>query len=122
MNENFHEEMSRLADQYNAAMKAIEEDQEAFWNSLSKEDQLKAFCAVSRRIFDGELKAKGSYRRVLYDVFGFGPEAYAQAQHAGYLAIHNSIFDEGYDRRLLEAFCRRFDIPFADKKILEFNS
>ena len=110
-----------ISDQYNKAMKAIEEEQEAFWNSLSKEDQLKAFCAVSRRIFDGELKAKGSYRRVLYHTFGFGPEAYAQAQEAGYLAIHNSIFDEGYDRRLLEAFCRKFNITDADQKITEFQ-
>jgi hypothetical protein len=76
------------------AMDLIEKDSEAFWNSLSKDDQLKAFCAVSRRIHQGEIVDKGSYRHVLYGVFGFGPEAYAPAQCAGYLDIHNAIVTE----------------------------
>lgn len=64
---------------------------EAFWNSLTKEQQLQAFCAVSRRIRKGEIERQGSYRYVLYQVFGFGPEAYAPAMYAGYMDIHNAI-------------------------------
>jgi len=109
-----------ISNTYVSAMKEIEQDQEAFWNSLSKEDQLKAFCAVSRRIFEGEIKNKGTYRHVLYQVFGFGAEAYAQAQEAGYLAIHNSIVDETYDRGLLEAFCVKYSIEDSEQKILNF--
>lgn len=114
------EKSQEFSDIFNAAMKALEEDQEKFWNGLSKEDQLKAFCAVSRRIFDGELKQKGTYRYVLYQVFGFGPEAYAQAQEAGYLALHNAIVDEYYDRRIIEAFCKKNDIPDWEKKYHDF--
>lgn len=110
----------KLSNTYISVMKEIEQDQEAFWNSLSKEDQLKAFCAVSRRIWEGEIKVKGSYRYVLYNVFGFGPEAYIQAQEAGYLAIHNAIVDENYDRRLLEAFCKKYSIDNAEEKIVNF--
>jgi hypothetical protein len=80
------------------AMKATEDQQETFWNSLSKEDQIKCFCAVSRRIYKGEIEDRGTYRYVLYDVFHFGPEAYVQAQDAGYLAIHNTLWD-GQDSR-----------------------
>ena len=87
-------DLQEMSNHFNDVMKKIEEDQEKFWSSLSKEDQLKAFCAVSRRIFKGEIEEKGTYRYVLYDVFGFGPDAYAQAQVAGYLAIHNSIMSE----------------------------
>lgn len=76
---------------FREAMDLIEQDSEDYWNSLSKDDQLKVFCAVSRRIHQGELVDKGSYRHVLYGVFGFGPEAYASAQCAGYLDIHNAI-------------------------------
>lgn len=79
-------------------MKATEDQQEQFWNSLSKEDQIKCFCAVSRRIYKGEIEDRGTYRYVLYEVFHFGPEAYVQAQDAGYLAIHNTIWD-GQDSR-----------------------
>ena len=85
------EEFSKI---FREAMDLIEQDSEAFWNSLSKDDQLKAFCAVSRRIHRGEIVDKGSYRHVLYGVFGFGPEAYAPAQSAGYLDIHNAIVTE----------------------------
>ena len=76
---------------FREAMDLIEQDSEDYWNSLSKDDQLKAFCAVSRRIHKGEIVDQGSYRHVLYGVFGFGPEAYAPAQAAGYLDIHNAI-------------------------------
>ena len=109
-----------MSDTYKSVMKEIENDQEQFWNSLSKEDQLKVFCAVSRRIFEGELKDKGSYRHILYQVFGFGAEAYIQALEAGYLAIHNSIVDETYDRKLLEAFCKKYSIEDSEQKILNF--
>lgn len=90
------EEYREASDAFDAAMRRSEQEQEAFWNSLSKEDQLKAFCAVMRRIRQGDLRDRGSYRYVLYTVFGFGPEAYIPAQDAGYMAIHNSlaVFDE----------------------------
>ena len=85
---------------YMEAMKEIEKEQEAYWNSLSKDDQLKAFCAVSRRILQAELIDKGSYRHALYGVFGFGPESYTQGMECGYMAIHNGIMDEVHDERL----------------------
>ena len=88
------DESKEFAEAFNSAMKKIEENQEKFWSSLSKEDQLKVFCCVMRRLFDGEIKNPRSYRGVLYDVFGFSPEAYAQAQCAGFLAIHNSIMTD----------------------------
>jgi hypothetical protein len=79
---------------YMEAMKEIEKEQEAYWNSLSKDDQLKAFCAVVRRIVQGELHDKGSYRWVLYDVFGFGPESYTQGMECGFMALHNAIIPD----------------------------
>lgn len=91
---------------FNEAMNKMEVKQEEYWNSLTKEQQLDAFCAVVRRIYRGEIEENGSYRYVLYNVFGFGPEAYAPAQMAGYLAIHNQIFGEDHETRLLEQFCK----------------
>ena len=69
----------------------MEDEQEQYWNSLSKEQQLNAFCAVVRRIYKGELEDNGTYRYILYNIFGFGPEAYVQAQIAGFLSLHNAI-------------------------------
>lgn len=114
------QELQDLSNLFTEAMDRIKEDEEAYWNSLSKEDQLKAFCAVARRIHQAELIDKGSYRHALYGVFGFGPESYAPAQMAGYLDIHNSIFDHDHESRLLKAFCVKYNIEDADNKITEF--
>ena len=121
MNEDLLESLTKASEAFQEVMKYIENDQEEFWNSLSKDDQLKAFCAVVRRIHKGEVVDKGSYRYVLYQVFGFDAEAYAQAQDAGYLDIHNSIMAEDHDQRLLDAFCTKYGIEDAQKKIREFR-
>ena len=105
------QEMSEISQRFEAAMKAEEEHQEQYWNSLSKEQQLMVFCAISRRIFDGEIKQGGSYRYVLYDVFGFGPEAYVPAQCAGYLSIHNAIYTSEQEHKLLEHFATVNGLP-----------
>lgn len=71
--------------------KQTEADMDEWWNGLSKDDQMKAFYSVVKRIVDGELTQKGSYRYVLYDVFGFDAEAYGLGMMCGYMALHNSI-------------------------------
>ena len=64
---------------------------EDFWNSLSNDDRLKAFYEVCKRIHEGDLVRRGSYRYVLYQIFGFGPDAYFAGLECGYIDIHNSI-------------------------------
>ena len=98
------QELSEISDRFQAAMKAEEEHQEQYWNSLTKEQQLMVFCAISRRIYDGEIKQGGTYRYVLYNVFGFGSEAYVPAQCAGYMEIHNAIFTGKDEEVLLKEF------------------
>ena len=71
----------------------LEEDHDKVWNGLSKDDQLKAFCSVMRRLYKAEIEQNSTYRHTLYDVFGFGHESYVQAQVSGFLAIHNAIWD-----------------------------
>lgn len=112
--------LAQASEVFMEAMKEIEADEEAYWNSLSKEDQLKCFCAVSRRIHRGEIVDKGTYRWVLYDVFGFGPEAYASAQMAGYLAIHNAIYDSDHEGRVLEKFAKHLGVENPEKAVSEF--
>ena len=118
--DNILKSLDEISRDFNEVMKRIENEQEAYWNSLSKEEQLKAFCAVVRRFYQAEIVDQGTYRHALYGVFGFGPESYGQAQIAGYLTIHNSIMAEDHDQRLLQAFCEKNNIEDAEKKIQEF--
>jgi hypothetical protein len=113
-------ELSELSEVFNKAMKAIEEEEEAWWENLSEEEQLKALCCVSRRIYKGEIEDGRSYRGVLYDTFGFGPEAYGRAQLAGYLSIHNAIFTAREEEENLRKFCEINGIENADEAISKY--
>ena len=95
------EEISRIFNQ------AIDEDKKRYnekWEALSDEDQIDYFCAIVERIHEGDVVQKRSYRGVLYDVFGWGPEAYMAAQCAGYLDIHNMIYDANQIQDILKKF------------------
>ena len=107
--------------EFNRIFKEIESEQEQYWNSLTKEQQLKCFCAVARRIYEGDIEKQGSYRYVLYQVFDFGPEAYAQAQMAGYLAIHNAIFTQSQEEQLLEKFAEFCGVENVKQKVALWN-
>ena len=106
MDDEIAKSLEETSNAFNQVCEEWEKEQEEYWNSLTKEEQLKVFCAVSRRIYKGEILEKGSYRYVLYNIFGFGSEAYAPAQVAGYLSIHNAIFDAEHERDLLIAFAK----------------
>lgn len=114
------EKIKELSVDFNATMKEVENEEETYWNSLTKEQQLCAFNSVCRRIVKGELEDKGTYRYVLYSVFGFGPESYARAQMAGYLEIHNSIFTSENEEKLLAAFAKSLGVEDTETKAKNF--
>lgn len=91
MSDDFLNSLEKLSSLFREAMEESEKESETFWTSLTHDQQLQAFCAVVRRIYQGEVVDKGSYRHVLYTTFNFGQEAYALAQYAGYLTIHNAL-------------------------------
>ena len=99
--------LEELGTLFRESMATYENESEAFWNSLSEDERLKVFCAVSRRIHRGEIEDRGSFRYVLYNVFGFGPEAYMVAQDAGFLSIHNVIFDGERIGEIIKEFCEK---------------
>jgi hypothetical protein len=88
-----------VSDYIQESMGEFRKDANSFWDGLSYKDKLKAFFAVCERIHKGDLKDRGSYRHVLYQVFGFDMDAYTLGIECGYLDIHNSIVTEE-DRKL----------------------
>jgi hypothetical protein len=50
-----------------------------------------AFSSVVKRIVKGDIKDSGTYRYVLYDVFGFDVDSYIVGMECGYMNLHNSI-------------------------------
>ena len=91
MDKNLTDALEELREVYKDIVDQYEDDCEKFWWGLSKEDQMKAFYSIVKRIVKGELEDNGSYRHVLYNVFGWGPEAYAIGMECGYMELHNAI-------------------------------
>lgn len=74
--------------------KQYETEVDALWESTPYEDKLKYFYAIVKRIHKAEILDQGTYRYALYEVFGFGPEAYGLGMDCGFMCLHNSIFPE----------------------------
>lgn len=86
------EDGKSIADCLEESKQAFANRADAFWDGLSYDDRLKAFYSVCKRIHKGDLIDRGSYRYVLYHVFGFDYDAYSIGMDCGYMDIHNSIY------------------------------
>ena len=80
-----------IAKQYHESSLQYGSECHDYWNSLTYEDKLKAFSSVVKRIVKGDIEDKGTYRYVLYDVFGFEIDSYLVGMECGYLTLHNYI-------------------------------
>lgn len=91
VSKSLSEILSEVAEITKEIAAEYEKSSDEFWNSLSKEDQMKAFYSVVSRIYKGDVQESRSFRGVLYDVFEFGPEAYTIGMESGYMTIHNML-------------------------------
>ena len=85
--------LAELGQEMRNARKLYEHDNDTWWDGLTEKEREDAFYAVCKRIHKGDLKLNGTYRYVLYDVFGFDPGMYGAGMDCGYMAIHNAIAD-----------------------------
>ena len=78
---------------YQQAVEEYNQKMTSWWENLPSEEQQWAFYNVCRLIYKGDVEDKRSYRGVLYDTFGWGPEAYVIGMEARYMEIHNLLGD-----------------------------
>lgn len=97
---NLFDALSNASREWEEAAKEYEVKNDAWWNSLTETEREDAFYAVVKRIYQGEIKERGSYRYVLYNVFGFGPGMYVQGMECGYMELHNAIYTHEEIREL----------------------
>ena len=86
------DELAALGQEVQKFKKEYEAKNDAWWNGLTEKEREDAFYAVCKRIHKGDIIDQGTYRYVLYDVFGFGPGMYEAGMDCGYMDIHNSIW------------------------------
>ena len=80
--------------------KEYDDEADQLWNSLSQDDKQRAFYSVVKRLVKGELLDRGTYRYVLYNVFGFDSDSYFMGMNCGYMELHNSIYTQEEMREL----------------------
>ena len=102
------QKLSDIGQEMEKHRKQYEADNDAWWNSLSETEREDAFYAVCKRLRQGELKDRGSYRYVMYNVFGFDPGMYARGMDCGFMALHNAIGD-GEDYQAMRGV-NRFEV------------
>jgi hypothetical protein len=83
--------ISELGQDMQKEQDSYEAENDAWWNGLTLQEREDAFYAVVKRIYKGEIIDKGTYRYILYDVFGFDGSMYMRGMDCGYMTLHNAI-------------------------------
>lgn len=107
------EELSRIMQEEHIKTENLVE---AKWNALSPQDQQDYFYAVVKRIHKGDVVDGGSYRYVLYDVFGWGPESYGMGMECNYLDLHNQIWNGDRMNNLMVDMANQFNLDPQELK------
>ena len=80
-----------------ATLEEFRELSDQFWAQLTADQKELAIYNVVKLIVDGELKDKGTFRHVIYNVFGLSPSSHVTMIDCGYMQLHNRIFPEDED-------------------------
>lgn len=73
------------------ALEQYKQKAKEYFDSLEIDNKLLLFFHITNTIFENYFKHNSSYRGLLYDKFGFGPEAYSLGMDSGMFALHNAI-------------------------------
>jgi hypothetical protein len=93
-------ELSELGQLFEEIERDYDNDADTWWDALTEDERQLAFYSVVKRLVKGELRDRGTYRYVLYDVFGFDASSYMMGMNCGYMELHNSIYTREEMREL----------------------
>ena len=93
-------ELSELGQLFEEIERDYDNEADTWWDGLTEDERQLAFYSVVKRLVKGELRDRGTYRYVLYDVFGFDASSYMMGMNCGYMELHNSIYTREEMREL----------------------
>jgi hypothetical protein len=112
-------ELTELSQLFEEIERNYDEDANSWWDKLSEDEQQLAFYSVVKRLVKGELRDRGSYRYVLYDVFGFDASSYVMGMNCGYMELHNSIYTHEEMRELRDRELAASGIKVITSKVVK---
>jgi hypothetical protein len=122
MSEDREKAMIELAEAqkiFDEIEKEYDDEADRLWNSFSQEDQQRLFYSVIKRLVKGELRDHGTYRYILYDVFGFDSSSYFMGMNCGYMELHNSIYTHEEMRELRDRELAASGIKVITSKVVK---
>ena len=118
-----HIELLQIEEQ---AREQYEQKAKEYFDSLEIDNQLLLFFYITNVIFENYFKDNGSYRGLLYNKFGFGPEAYSLGMDSGMFALHNAITTPQENEERFQALMKFLDLDLSKEQMVSarnyFNS
>lgn len=100
-------ELSEFGELFEEIQRDYDKRTDEWWESLPEDQRQDAFYSVVKRLVKGELRDRGTYRYVLYDVFGFDAGSYIMGMNCGYMELHNSIVPQSELSEMQQALRER---------------
>jgi len=113
------------SDEFNELLKIEQQVKEQYslkakeyFDSLETDNQLMMFFYITNLIFKNYFEDRGSYRGLLYDKFGFGPEAYSLGLDSGMFAVHNSISTPNEEEERFNALVKFLKLELSKEDLM----
>ena len=88
-----------------------------YFESLETDIQFLLFFHITNTIYENYFNDNGSYRGLLYDKFGFGPESYGLGLDSGMFSLHNAISTPEESQQRFEALMKYLDLNLSPQQI-----
>ena len=100
------------------ATQEYQERAKEYFKSLDTDNQLLLFFHITNMIYQNYFISSGSYRALLYDRFGFGPESYTIGMDSGMFTVHNSISTPKENEERFEALMKFLNLDLTKEQII----
>ena len=114
-NSDEHKELLKIQEE---ALEQYEQKAKEYFQSLDVDNQHLLFFHVTNVIFENYFKDNGSYRGLLYDKFGFGPEAYSLGLDSGMFALHNAISTPKENEERFDALMKFLKLELSKEDLI----
>jgi hypothetical protein len=104
------------------ATQEYQERAKEYFKSLDTDNQLLLFFHITNMIYQNYFIGSGSYRALLYDRFGFGPESYTIGMDSGMFTLHNSISTPKENEERFEALMKFLNLDLTKEQMISANN
>jgi len=114
-NSDEHKELLKIQEE---ALEQYEQKAKEYFQSLDVDNQHLLFFHITKVIFENYFKDNGSYRGLLYDKFGFGPETYGLGMDSGMFTLHNSISTPAENEERFNALMKFLNLDLSKEDLI----